>query len=175
MFRRILGALRLNSDTYEDVANDHGAIYQALFIVVISSVGVAAGELLLDRDKESLWVLTLAIPLGMIAWAIWVLCVRMVGNAIFDIADSRAYWGRLFRTTGFALSPGVLYLFISLPFIGDVIHFVAPLWTLLCMIFAVRPGTDYKSTLRALMVIVLALIPLYVLTKIIGIASTHYL
>ena len=44
MLRRILGALRLNSDTYEDVENDHGAIYQALFIVVISSVAAAAGN-----------------------------------------------------------------------------------------------------------------------------------
>ena len=124
----------------------------------------------MDRDEESLWVLTLAIPLGMIAWAIWVLCVRMVGNAIFDIADRRACWGRLFRTTGFALSPGVLYVLISLPIIGDAIYFVVPLWTLLCMIVAVRPGTDYKSTIRALMVILLALIPLYFLIKIIGIA-----
>lgn len=168
MLRRILGALRLNSDTYEDVENDHGAIYQALFIVVISSVAAAAWELLLDRDEKSLWVLALAIPLGIIAWAIWVLCVRMVGNAIFDIADRGAYWGGLFRTTGFALSPGVLYVLISLPIIGDAIYFVAPLWTLLCMIVAVRPGTDYKSTIRALMVILLALIPLYFLTKVIG-------
>ena len=169
MFRRILGALRLNSDTYEDVENDHGAIYQALFIVVISSAAAAAGELLLDRDEEPLRVLTLVIPSGIIAWAIWVLCVRMVGNAIFDIADRRAYWGRLFRTTGFALSPGVLYLLVSLPTIGDAIYYVVPLWTLLCMIVAVRPGTDYKSTIRALIVILLALIPLYFLTKIFGI------
>ena len=161
--------MRLKSDTYEDVENDHGAIYQALFIVVVSSVAAAAGELLLDRNEDSLWVLAQSIPLGMIAWTIWILSVRMVGSAIFDIADSRAYWGRLFRTTGFALSPGVLYLFVSLPFIGDVIYFVAPLWTLLCMIVAVRPGTDYKSTIRALMVIMLALIPMYVLIKIIGI------
>ncbi len=161
--------MRLKSDTYEDVENDHGAIYQALFIVVVSSVAAAAGELLLDGNEDSLWVFAQSIPLGMIAWTIWILSVRMVGNAIFDIADSRAYWGRLFRTTGFALSPGVLYLFVSLPFIGDVIYFVAPLWTLLCMIVAVRPGTDYKSTIRALMVIMLALIPMYVLIKIIGI------
>ncbi len=161
--------MRLKSDTYEDVENDHGAILQALFIVVITSVAAAAGELLLDGNKDSPWVLAQSIPLGMIAWAIWVLCVRMVGNAILDIADRRADWGRLFRTTGFALSPGVLFAFVSLPSIGDVIYFVVPLWTLLCMIVAVRPGTDYRSTIRARMVIVLALIPLYVLIKIIGI------
>ena len=169
MFRRTLGVLRLDSDTYEDIENDHGAIYQAIFIVVIiSSVAAAAGESLLGRDEESLWVLMLGIPLGMIAWAIWVLCVRMVGNAILDIADSRTHWGRLFRTTGFALSPGVLYVLIFLPIIGDALQYVVPLWTLLCMIVAVRPGTDYKSTIRALMVILLALIPLYFLTKVIG-------
>ena len=170
MLRRILGALRLNADTYEDVKNDHSAIYQASFIVVASSVATAAGELLLDRDIESLWVLVIGTFFsGMIVWAIWVLCVRMVGNCIFDISDRRAYWGRLFRTTGFALSPGIFYVFIFLPSIGDVIYYVVPLWTSLCMIVAVRQGTDYRSTLQALMVILLALIPLYLLPKIFGI------
>jgi energy-converting hydrogenase Eha subunit A len=169
MYRRILGTLRLNSDTYEDVGNDHSAFYQALIIVVIASVAAAAGGLYSDSREESLWDLALAIPSGIIVWGIWVLCIRMVGNVILDIADRSANWGRLFRTTGFALSPGILAVFMFLPVIGDAIDYVVPLWTLLCMIFAVRPGRDLKSTLRTLMVVMLALIPLYLLTKIIGI------
>ena len=169
MFRKFLGALRLDAHTYQDVENDHSAIFQALFIVGISSVAATVGELLQDRAEESLWILALAIPLGIIAWAIWVLCVRMVGNAVFDIADRRAHWGRLFRTTGFALSPGIFYLLTSWPIIDDVIYYIVPFWTLLCMIVAVRPGTGYKSTIRALMVVLLALIPLYLLIKLIGI------
>ena len=130
MLKRIFGTLRLKADTLEDVEYDHSAIYQALFIVVTSSVATAAGELLLERDVESLWVLVIGIFSGMIVWAIWVLCVRMVGNSIFDIADRRSYWGRLFRTTGFALSPGIFAVFIFLPIIGDAFYYVVPIMDL---------------------------------------------
>ena len=171
--RRILEALRLNSDTYEDVGNDHSAFYQALFIVVIASVVGVVGPFLSDSNKDPFWALTLAIPLGILSWAIWALCIRMVGNAIFDIADRTTHWGRLFRVTGFAHSPGILAVFIFLPIIGDKINFVVALWTILCMIVAVRPERDLHSTLRTLLVIVLAFVPMYLLTHFTSVLLYH--
>ena len=54
MLGRMFGALRLNAATYEDVEHDKGAIYQALFFVVIVSAATVAGELLAGQDTV-LW------------------------------------------------------------------------------------------------------------------------
>ena len=169
MLKRILGTLRLNADTLEDVEYDHSAIYQAILIVAMASISAADRALLAERDMESPWVLVMSIFGGMIAWTMWVLCIRIVGNSVFNVEDTRACWGRLFRTTGFAMSPGIFSVFVFLPIIGNVIYYVVYIWTLVCLIFAVRRGTDYRSTLRALMVVLLAFIPMVLLIAIINI------
>ena len=53
------------------------------------------------------------------------------------------------------------------PVVGGLIVLVASIWSLAAMVVGVRQALDYTSTCRALIVILLALIPVAILNVIV--------
>jgi hypothetical protein len=81
--------------------------------------------------------------------------------------QTEANWGQLARATGFAQTPGIFNVLWFIPVLGGIIYLAALVWTIVCMIVAVRQSLDYTSTLRAFFVILLALIPVAILNAIV--------
>ncbi len=153
MLERMLGAARLDVRTFEDVEHDQNATFQAALVVLIVSVATGLGALG-SREGGAL-AFVLGLVTGLLQWAVWAYITYLIGTTLLQTSGTRATWGQLARTTGFAQSPGVLKVLGFIPVLGPVIFFAASIWQLAAMVIAVRQALDYESTWRALGVVIL--------------------
>ena len=165
MLARMLGAARLDVDTYEDVEKDKGATIQALIVVILVAISAGVGGLLSD-EGDLVRGLAFGAIRGVLSWAVWALVAWIVGTTLLKTQETEADWGQLARGTGFAQTPGLLNVFLFVPTVGGLIVFLAFLWQLVCMVIAVRQSLDYTSTLRAIFVILIAFIPVIIINAI---------
>ena len=167
MLGRMLGAARLNVNTFEEVEKDGGATVQALLVVIIVTIASVAGALLGGADVNVVGALGVGVIRGVLSWALWALVTWVVGSTILKTETTEADWGQLARGTGFAQTPGILNLFSFIPVVGWLISLATFVWTFAAMIIAVRQSLDYTSTLRAFFVILIAFIPVVILNAIV--------
>ena len=167
MLGRMLGAARLNVNTFEEVEKDGGATVQALLVVIIVTIASVAGALLGGADVNVVEALGVGVIRGVLSWALWALVTWVVGSTILKTETTEADWGQLARGTGFAQTPGILNLFSFVPVVGWLISLATFVWTFAAMIIAVRQSLDYTSTLRAFFVILIAFIPVVILNAIV--------
>ena len=167
MLARMLGAMRMDVNTYEDVEDDRSATLQAMIVVVIVSLCTGVGALLqsvISGDGSADIVsLLFGIVMGIIGWALWALVTWIVGSTVLKTPDTVADWGQLARGTGFAQAPGIFRIFVFVPVVGGLIGFLSLIWQIVCMIIAVRQCLDYTSTWRAVFVVLISFIPYAVL------------
>ena len=179
MLARMLGAVRMNVDTYEDVEGDRSATWQAMAVVVIVSictgVGVMLSGAISGEESVDILDLVLGVILGIVGWALWALVTWIVGTTLLKTPATDADWGQLARGTGFAQAPGIFRIFVFVPGVGGLIGLLALIWQIACMIIAVRQCLDYTSTWRAFFVVLISLIPYAILivisTIVLGLAG----
>ena len=104
MIRRMIGAAKLDVDTFEEVEADSSATKQAMLVVVIVAVATGIGLV----ATGGLPGVILGIVVGLGGWAAWAWITYFIGTRLLPTADTHADWGQLARTLGFAQSPGVL-------------------------------------------------------------------
>lgn len=148
MLNRIIGALKLDPHTYEEVEADSSATMQAVLVVIAVAIASGIGGL-----GGGIGGLILGVVSAIIQWALWAFITFIIGTTIFKTPETHANWGQLARTTGFAQAPGLLRILGIIPFLGGIIVFVALIWQLVAMVIAVRHALDYTSTLRAVGVV----------------------
>lgn len=141
--RRLILASLLHAQTYEDVEADQRANWQALAVVVLSSVAAAVGNSLLLPDVLGY----LLAHIGL--WLLWAVLTFWIGTHLLPEPETVADYGQLLRTLGFASSPGLIRVFGLIPFLRTLVQWVALAWMLVAMVVAVRQALDYRSTLRA--------------------------
>jgi hypothetical protein len=148
--RRVMGALSLDRQTFEDVEADASATQQALLVVVLSSLatgfGLAHGEL---ADLTPFFALTGAALLG---WFAWSTLVYLVGVNLLPGADTRSSPGELLRVTGFAAAPGVVHALAPLSVVEGPVLLLGSVWMLAAMVVGVRQALDFASVGRAIAV-----------------------
>ena len=159
MVERMIGAARLNPGVYEEVEADRSATGQAATVVVIVAVAGGLGAIAFGGIGGVIF----GIIFGLVQWAVWAGITYWVGTTLFRTPETRADWGELARTTGFAQAPGVLRVFGVMPAIGPVIFTVVGFWQLAAMVIAVRQALDYESTWRAAGVVLVGYIPLAII------------
>ena len=160
MISRMLRASMLDAHVYEEVESDSSAIVQAVLIVVV--VAVARGVATLSVTDNVLGI-AFGILAGLLSWAVWAFITYMVGTKLLKTGDTESSWGELARVTGFAQSPGLLFLIAVVPVVGTWILPVVSLWQLAAMVVGIRQALDYTSTFRAIGVVLIgfvAVIPL---------------
>lgn len=149
---RMIGAARLDVDTFEEVEADTSTTKQALLVVALVALATGIGS-------GGIVGLVIGTILAVAGWALWAWIVYLVGTKVLPEPDTDADWGQLARTLGFAQSPGILKVFGAVPVIGDGVLLIVSAWMLIAMVIAVRQALDYTSTLRALGVVLLGFIP----------------
>ena len=166
MLRRIIGALLLKDEIYEEIEADRGATIQAVLVVVLSQLAISVWFLvLLENSTSSVpvsWSISdtlLAVVQGLIYWALLAGVIYVIGVTLFNTNQTQATWGEVARTIGFAQTPN-LFLF-STPLVvtfAEVLALWLALacvsWTLTATVIAVRAALDYTSTIRAILVVV---------------------
>jgi len=150
----------LDAHVYEEVESDSSAIVQAVLIVVV--VAVARGVATLSVTDNILGIV-FGIIAGLLSWAVWAFITYFVGTKLLKTEETESSWGELARVTGFAQSPGILFLIAVVPVVGTWILPVVSLWQLAAMVVGIRQALDYTSTFRAIGVVLIgfvAVIPL---------------
>lgn len=148
---RIIGAAKLDPNTYEDVESDSTATTQAMIVVVVSALAGGIGAFA-DNGGKGFFSMTLATLLG---WYAWAFTTWLIGTKLLPESQTRSDVGELLRTTGFSASPGILRVFGGIPVLGPLINFGTALWMLAAMAIAVKHALDYTTTRRAVAVCLL--------------------
>jgi hypothetical protein len=150
--QRLIGAAACQPATYEEVEADSGALTQAFAVVLLSSLAAGIGARGVGAGASSTGGVLAFSAVALLAWAAWALLTFEIGARILPGAGTRADYGQLLRTTGFAATPGLLRVVGVVPGLSGPVFAVTAVWMLLCMIVAVRQALDYTSTGRAVAV-----------------------
>jgi hypothetical protein len=141
---RMLGAARLDRAIYEEVEHDTTATRQALGVVVLTALATGLGT---GAGLRGLVVGTVASVVG---WAVWAGLVYWIGTQVLGEPETRADWGEVARTVGFAHSPALLRVAGVIPALGHLAFLVTSIWLLVTTVVAVRQALDYRSWPRAI-------------------------
>ena len=151
LIRRMIRAARLEPALYEEVEADEGALEQALFVVLISSLAAGIGGL----RVAGLAGLIVGVIGALLGWVVWAGIVYVIGTKLLPGHKTQTDMPELLRTLGFASAPGVIRVLGIIPGLGALTAFIASLWSLVAMVIAVRQALDYDSTVQAVMVCVI--------------------
>ncbi len=146
---RIIRACKLDVNLYEEVEADKSATFQAAGVVVLSSLAAGVGALSLGASN-----FLMAPLLSLVSWFVWAYVVYFIGVKFFPEPTTEADHGQLLRTIGFSSAPGLIRVFGIFPNLMNIAFIVAAIWMLVAMVIAVRQALDYKSTWRAVGVVV---------------------
>jgi hypothetical protein len=157
--KRVIRALRLDPEVYEEVEADKGSIWQAILVVVMVSVAAGIGSIAV-LGIEGIIVGTL---LDLIGWFLWALLTYVIGTKLLPEPQTVSDLGELLRVIGFARAPGIFLILILIPAVGKIIAFVITVWMFVAMVIGVRQALDYKSTWRAAGVCILGAVIYFVI------------
>jgi len=154
LISRILRALTLDIEVYEEVEHDKSAIWQAALIVVASSLAAGLGAYRIGGP----WGLVVASFLSIAGWVLMSLLIYVIGTQLFPESQTRTTVGELLRVLGFASAPGLFRIFALVPYLSAFVLLIVWVWIFVAMIIAVRQALDFKNTWNAIWVCVVGLI-----------------
>ena len=152
--QRMIGAMKLDVNTFEEIERDPTAITQAIAVILISSVASGIGNIYYG-GLSGIFGGLIGSLLGFVAWAG---LVFVIGTKVMPDPATKADFQETFRVVAFAASPGVFSVVGIIPFIGWLFRLPIAIWMLIAMIVAVRQVLDYSDTAKALLVCVLGFI-----------------
>ncbi len=153
---RMLGALFLNDEPFQEIAKDQRGIWQAIVIVLLGATATALGHV---PQYESLLVLPVNIVLVAVWWGIFALFLYFVGTWFLVGWESRTDFVGFLKIAALGMTPAVLRAFQLIPLIGPYTYFITIAWMLACMVVAVGAAFGVKSTVKVSLVIGAAMIP----------------
>src|SRR5262249_34001149 len=142
---RIIRAAKLESRLYKEVTTDKDAARQALVIVLLSSLAAGIGA----STHAGLGGLVMGGLVALFAWYIWAFLTYIIGAKLFPVSHTSVGHRELWRTLGFASTPGMLRVFGAIPGLTGIAFLVAAVWMLIAAAIAVRQVLDYTSVVRA--------------------------
>lgn len=164
---RMIRAAKLDSGLYEEVQADAQAMRQAQGVVFLASLAAGIGSYT-HGGLAGLIVQALAALLG---WYIWASSIYWLGVKVLPGPQTQTSHDALFRTLGFACTPGLLRLLGVVPGLTGMAFLVAAIWMLITTVIAVRQALDYTSLARTIgvcmlgwLVQVVILLPLFILS-----------
>lgn len=155
---RIVGALKLDANTFEDIERDPTAMGQAVGVIALAALAGSLGQI---------WVLgvgamLLSMVTALIGYALWAVVVWLVGTKVMPDPATKADFPEAFRTIAFAAAPGFLNVISIIPFLGWLLMFlVMPivwLWSMAAMVVAVKSVLDYTETFKAIIVVIIGFV-----------------
>ena len=159
---RVIGAIRLQASTFEEVEHDRAATLQAAMVVV----AVALAGSVVWFVYGGIIGLVRAVAFALIGWVIGAAVLLVVGTKLLPGKNTEADMGQMLRTLGFAQSAGLFGILGIIPFLGFLIQFVVWIWILVAMVIAVRQALDYDDTMKAVVVCLVAWALMFVVTLV---------
>jgi len=147
---RFIGSVRLRAESYEEIEADRKANWQAVTVVLLSSLAAAIGT-----GMTNVLGLTILLLFALATWISWVLLALVIGTEVLPGRETKVDFGQLFRTTGFSAAPGIFRALGFFPTVGWLIFLGATIWMLFSFVVAIRQALDFTNTQRAVAVCLL--------------------
>jgi hypothetical protein len=151
---RMVGAMRADVKTFQEIEADPNAMGQAITVIVIAGVAALIGNIFRSGVTGGI----MALIMSLIGYAIWSILVVVIGTKIMPEPTTKADFNEAFRVIGFTAAPGVFNVLAIVPFLGVLISFFIGLWMLVIGVIAVREVLDYSNTGRAIIVCLIAFV-----------------
>ncbi len=142
---RIIRAAKLDVELYEEVEADKEAMWQAMGVVVLSSVAAGIGAI----ATHGVMGIISGTIVAIFAWYIMAYVTYLVGTKLLPEPQTSADPGELLRTIGFSSAPGLIRVLGIIPGLTGIVFLAAGVWMLIAMVIAGRQALDYESTWRA--------------------------
>ncbi len=168
--RRLMGAVRLSAETYEDVEHDPSAMPQAALVVVVASMTTSVAWYF--GISSGWWIVQGALQ-ALVGWLAGSAVLWFIGTRILPGKDTQATLGQLLRTLGFAQAPGIFGLLVVVPLVGLFVPFLVGCWVIAATFVAVRQALDYDDTFRAILVCLLGWLVAVAVVYLTGIGATR--
>lgn len=159
---RVMGILKLDIPTYEAIERDRNAIKEAAIIVGLAALAGAIGGL-----REGAGGVILGIVSALISWIIFSALAYFFGTQLFGTPTTQADVEQVARVVGYAQAPRILTIFGFIPVIGWLISLIGAIWSLVCVIVAIRQALDF-GTGRAIITGIIAAIAVAIIMGILG-------
>jgi Yip1-like protein len=151
---RVVGAMKLDPNAFEDVERDTTAIGQSVGVIVLAAVAEGIG-----------WIYYVGLTgivrgafSAIIGFLIWSLIVWLVGTKLMPEPATKADFPETFRVLGFAAAPGLANVVTIIPIIGWLLWFVVLLWRIAAMVIAVKQVLDYSTMGKAIVVVLIGFV-----------------
>jgi hypothetical protein len=166
---RVVGAMKLDPNAFEDVERDPTAIGQSVGVIVLAAVAAGIASIVSGGLTSILY----GACLSLIGFLVWSLIVWVVGTKVMPEPQTKADYAETFRVLGFAAAPGlfsVLGIISIIPILGWIISILLAcliwIWQMAAMVVAVRQVLDYTSTGKAVIVVLIGFVVNFILTII---------
>jgi hypothetical protein len=149
---RVLGALRLDAETYAEIAADDAATWQAFAVLAVSIVvasipgGPDVGRIIGAGGPADplVWGVALAfgalVGFGIIAavLVVWAGLLAAIATAGVTGPETRAAFRRLRRALGFASAPYAFAALAAVPTVGGMLWIAVLVWLVAAAVVAIR-------------------------------------
>jgi hypothetical protein len=149
---RMIGAMQADVKTFEEIEADPNAFTQAITVIVIAGVASLIGNFFRVGVIGGIIHLVAAL----VEYALFSVLVFVIGTKVMPEPSTKSDFNEVFRTVGFAASPGVFNVAAVIPFLGPLISLLIAIWSLVIGVIAVRQALDYSNTGRAIIVSLIA-------------------
>ena len=174
LLHRMWKVARLDRDTIEDLKSDSRATRQAVGIVILAGLSYGLGfSLFLGTTLDFvLFSITAWILLGLLTGFLWLSLTFVIGTRLFRGVTT--YWS-LARPFFFAWSPGLLFIFMSVPTppIAAIARATASVWIIISSVFAAKHSMGLE-TLQSLIIFILAFLVFFGILILFGFISSIY-
>jgi hypothetical protein len=151
---RVVGAMKLDPNTFEEIERDQNAMGQAVGVIAIAAVSTGIGWIFWG----GLSGIVSRVILQIIGYAVWAVIVWLVGTKVMPDPETKAGFPESFRVIAFAAAPGVLGIITIIPILGWLLSAVLWLWSIAAMVIAVKAVLDYTNIGKAVVVVIIGFI-----------------
>ena len=155
---RVVGALKLDANTFEDIERDPTAMGQAVGIIALAAGAGSLGNIW----RLGFGSIIFTILISICAYLLWAVIVWLVGTKLMPDPATKADFAETFRVIAFAASPGLLGVVSIVPFVGWLVMLILTpiiwIWSMAAMVVATRQVLDYTDTFKAVIVVLIGFV-----------------
>jgi Yip1 domain len=155
---RVVGALKLDGNTFEDIERDPTAMGQAVGIIALAALASNLGQIW----RLGFGVMLIGVCSSLVGYVIWSVVVWLAGTKLMPDPATKADFPETFRTVAFAAAPGLIGVVTIVPLLGWVLMLLLTpilwIWSMAAMVVAVREVLDYTETFKAVIVVLIGFV-----------------
>jgi hypothetical protein len=169
MVDRVIRAVKLDKEFYNEAERDTSLDQEALLIVIIVSVASGIGSfiqgIISGEIGAALLSAILTIVIGIGGYYLWSYITLWVGTKLFE---GDADLGEMKRTLGYAHAPRLLGLLSFIPCVGAIFALAGFVLSLVAAVIAIREAMDF-DTGKAVITAIIGWAVVLVISIIVGV------